>query len=215
MVDLMIVWSKLELALQIHTAIPVVNMAEAYTHASAAVEASSSAVPADLLVSIAFIESRFDTTATSRVESGRRKTGHYSSTEPPRGLAGSLYCGPLQTYAASWSECLTMRVPKQAYAAGAAELVKWLRDKRVRGNLTLALAGHGCGNAGVATGSCNNYPARVSFVRALLARAAPKRVSVRACMHKGPCARAGVHRVRAPARSRPYVSSRGNDLLLN
>src|SRR5258705_3647799 len=107
MVDLVIVWSKLELALQIHAVVPVVTMPQAYEHAAAAVEASTAAVPADLLVSIAFIESRFDSTATSRVEGSRRKTGSYSSTTPPRGLNGTMYCGPLPTYAATSSECLT------------------------------------------------------------------------------------------------------------
>jgi hypothetical protein len=212
MVDLMLVWSKLELALRVHAAIPAVDMADALEHASAAVDASSPAIPADLLVSIAFIESRFDTTATSRVESGVRKTGHYPSTAPPRNLGGTLYCGPLQTYAASWSECIAMRVPETAYAAGVAELTKWLRDRRVRGNITLALAGHGCGNAGVLTGQCHNYPARVMWVRALLAHAMPKPklISTRQCTSKGPCARTGVHRTRASARAHLVSRSPGN-----
>lgn len=212
MVDLMLVWSKLELALRVHAAIPAVDMAEAYAHASAAVDASSPAIPADLLVSIAFIESRFDTTATSRVEGGVRKTGHYPSTSPPRNLGGTLYCGPLQTYAATWSECMEMRVPERAYAAGVSELTKWLRDRRVHGNIMVALAGHGCGNAGVLTGQCNNYPARVMWVRSLLARAMPKPklIAVRSCTNKGACARTGVHRTRAWARARSVSRPAGN-----
>jgi hypothetical protein len=212
MVDFMLVWSKLELALRVHAAIPAVDMVEAYAHASAAVDASSPAIPADLLVSIAFIESRFDTTATSRVEGGVRRTGHYPSTAPPRNLGGTLYCGPLQTYASSWSECMEMRIPERAYMAGVLELTKWLRDRRVHGNMTLALAGHGCGNAGVLTGQCNNYPARVMWVRGLLAHAMPKPklISRRQCTSNGPCARTGVHRTRAFARAHAISRSLGN-----
>jgi hypothetical protein len=98
-------------------------------------------------------------------------TGHYASTSPPADLAphASLYCGPLQTFAGSWHDCMQMRELPVAYAAGAAELEQWLRDKRVRGDLALALAGHGCGNFGVATGRCNMYPARVLWIARKLA----------------------------------------------
>lgn len=54
-----------------------------------------------------------------------------------------------------------MRDPHVAYAAAVGELQRWLADRRVRGDVTRALAGHGCGNHGVTTGKCNRYPQRV------------------------------------------------------
>jgi hypothetical protein len=154
---------KLALMFHVHAVAPEVGYAEAFDHADAAVQASTQRVSAELLLSIAYVESRYDRTATSRVEGHRRRTGSYRSTRPPTDLAprASLYCGPLQTFAASWSECVGLRDFHAAYAAGVAELEQWLRDKRVRGRLELALAGHGCGNHGVVTGKCNGYPARV------------------------------------------------------
>ena len=135
----------------------------AIAHARAAQAAATARVPAELLLGVAYVESRYDPTATSRVENGIRRTGSYPKLTPPAGLDrhASLYCGPLQTYAGSWRECLSERDLEVAYAAGVRELSQWLRDSRVRGNITLALAGHGCGNAGVLTGHCNGYPMRV------------------------------------------------------
>jgi hypothetical protein len=54
-----------------------------------------------------------------------------------------------------------MRNLKVAYATGAAEIARWLHDRRVRGSVARALAGHGCGNRGAVTGICNRYPDRV------------------------------------------------------
>ncbi len=156
----------LELAMRLHSAVPSLELADAFAHAEAASRAATAHVDAELLLAIAFVESRFDPTATSRVEGGKRRTGHYPSTAAPAHLDAhaSLYCGPLQTFAGSWAECVALRDLRTAYAAGADELEHWLRDKRVRGELTLALAGHGCGNHGVATGKCNSYPGRVLWI---------------------------------------------------
>jgi len=135
----------------------------AYAHVEAAEAAATDEIASELLLGIAFVESRYDATAVSRVEGRVRKTGRYPSTTPPAQLnrRASLYCGPLQTYAPSWSMCMGMRNLKVAYAAAAAELAVWMRDRRVRGSVTRALAGHGCGNFGVSTGACNGYPQRV------------------------------------------------------
>jgi hypothetical protein len=154
---------KLALMVRVHAMAPDVALADAYDHAAAAVEAATPQVSAELLLAIAYVESHYDRTATSRVEGHRRRTGSYPSTRPPGDLAthASLYCGPLQTFAASWDECIALRDLRAAYAAGIAEMEQWLHDKRVRGRVELALAGHGCGNHGVVTGKCNGYPARV------------------------------------------------------
>jgi hypothetical protein len=151
------------LAMRLQAADPRLSLEDAYENASAAVDASTDHVQPELLLAIAFVESRFDVTATSRVEGTRRRASRYPSTRPPANLnkKKALYCGPLQTLARSWNECLALRDPHVAYAAGASELETWLRDRRVRGDITRALAGHGCGNHGVTTGKCNYYPQRV------------------------------------------------------
>jgi hypothetical protein len=156
----------IELALRLHAAAPALDIQAACAHIEAAEAAATDGVSAELLLGIAFVESRFDATATSRVEGRVRRTGPYPSTAAPAQLdrRASLYCGPMQTYAESWARCMAMRDLPTAYAAGAAELAIWLRDRRVRGDITRALAGHGCGNFGVSTGGCNGYPGRVLWM---------------------------------------------------
>lgn len=172
---ILVVFAKVELALRLATLVPALPYDVAYAHAAAAVDSAQPSLPAELLLAIAYIESRFDATATSRIEGTVRRTGRYPSTTPPRALRGTLYCGPLQTYAATWSQCLAMRDLARAYAAAVAELARWSRDPRVRGNVGRALLGHGCGNSGLRTGSCNRYPARVFDVMRRLAGAASTR----------------------------------------
>ncbi len=158
-----IVLRNLELVLRLQAATPALDAQTAYTHVAAAEAAASAQVPTEILLGMAFVESRFDPTAVSRVQAGVRRTGRYPSRERPARLdrRASLYCGPLQTLASSWSACLGLRDVPTAYAAGAAELTSWLRDRRVRGDVSRALAGHGCGNHGLRTGHCNGYPQRV------------------------------------------------------
>jgi len=153
----------LELALRLHAAVPWLPPEVAYAHAEAASAAATDQVPPELLLGIAFVESRFDPTAVSRVEGSARRTGAYPSSAAPAQLdrRAALYCGPLQSYAPSWSACVTMRKLDTGYTAGAAELRQWLGDRRVHGSTPRALAGHGCGNFGVITGQCRGYPERV------------------------------------------------------
>ena len=161
--SLTIILRHLELALRLHAAVPSLPAEVAFDHAAAAVAAETDQIPAELLLGIAFVESRFDPTAVSRVEGHTRKTGSYRTTEAPAQLdrRAALFCGPLQTYAGSWSACVGMRDLSTGYTAGASELQQWLHDPRVRGTTVRALAGHGCGNFGVTTGRCNGYPERV------------------------------------------------------
>lgn len=161
---------KLELALRLVFAAPTLDVVEAYRHASAAVEASDARVRPELLLGMAWVESRFDPTATSRLENGKRRTGSYPSTTPPRGgVRGSLFCGPLQTHGRDWASCLAMRELAVGYAAGAAEMRTWLANRAVGGDVLRALLGHGCGNLGLRTGRCSSgYPHRVlRFARKL------------------------------------------------
>jgi hypothetical protein len=172
--ELVIWWTKLLLMSRLVQAVPTLDVEHAYAHASAALEAADRTSPAELLLAIAYVESRYDATATSRVEGTVRKTGSYPVTTAPHYLRGTLYCGPLLTCAKSWDQCVGMRVLATGYSAGVTELNKWLRDPRVRGNLTRALLGHGCGNTGLKTGQCNRYPDRVLGFMRQLARPEPR-----------------------------------------
>ena len=176
---LSLILRNFELAMRLHAAMPALDLPTAYAHVEAATAAATEEVTAELLLGIAFVESRFDPTATSRVEGTTRRTGRYPFTAMPAALdrRAALFCGPLQTIATSWSSCLTMRNLKVAYATGASELTQWLRDRRVRGDVTRALAGHGCGNQGVLTGGCNGYPTRVLWMERKLRTAATHRGS--------------------------------------
>lgn len=165
-----------ELAMRLHAAAPWLPPDAAYAHVEAASAAATDRVTPELLLGIAFVESRFDPTAVSRVEGGTRRTGSYLPTTAPAALdrRAALYCGPLQTFAASWSACVAMRGLDVAYAAATAELEQWLRDRRVHGSTARALAGHGCGNHGVTTGRCNGYPARVRWMEQRLQDQPPR-----------------------------------------
>lgn len=190
MSHLTIVLQHLELALRLHLAAPWLDGESMKAHIEAAHEAADEAthdeITVELLLGVAYIESRFDPTALSRVEGTTRRTGRYPSTTPPRGLnqRGSMFCGPLQTHATSWESCIGMRDLKTAYRAAVTELERWLKDRYVRGSIPKALAGHGCGYRGVLTGSCNGYPSRVramerQFTRGPIRRpAAATRTSV-------------------------------------
>jgi hypothetical protein len=153
----------LGLALRLSATHPQLDPADAFEHARAASHASTPQISAELLLAMAFVESRFDPLGVSRIEGHKRRLGRYPSTVPPaRWRKGtSLYCGPLQTFAATWDDCMKQRSLDTAYKTAVAELGNWLRDRRVRGDMTRALAGYGCGNRGVRTGKCNRYPGRV------------------------------------------------------
>lgn len=102
----------------------------------------------EILLALAYVESRFDPTATSRVVDGKRIVGSWPSRAPAG--QGPWFCGVLQTRAFNnWKLCLEMRDLTKGYEAGVAELNYWL--KRTNGNILQALNGHNCGNLGPTT----------------------------------------------------------------
>ncbi len=165
MPGLTLLLQHLALAVRLSAATPIpIDPEVAMAHVQAASMASTDLVSAELLLAMAFIESRFESHTLSRIEGKRRVHGRYTSTKPPKRLnkRGSMYCGPLQTRARTWDDCLAQRTSLVlAYSAGARELTNWIRDRHVGGDLTRALAGYGCGYHGVRTGKCNRYPNRV------------------------------------------------------
>jgi hypothetical protein len=171
----------LGLALRLAATHPQLDTADAIAHAHAAAQAATPEVSAELLLAMAFVESRFDPLGVSRVEGHKRRLGRYPSTEPPKRWrkGTSLYCGPLQTFAATWDDCMKQRDLEVAYATAVTELSNWLRDRRVRGDMTRALAGYGCGNRGVRSGKCNRYPGRVLWQAKRLDAPRPVTVAAR------------------------------------
>jgi len=181
MASLTIILQHVGVALRLAATHPELELEDAFAHAKAATDAATPKISAELLLAMAFVESRYDTQAVSRVEGKRRRVGHWPSNEPPKRLrkGASLYCGPLQTFAANWDECLAQRDLGVAYSTGAKEVTRWLRDRRVRGEMTRALAGYGCGNRGVRTGKCNRYPGRVLWQAKRLEVAKPITIAAR------------------------------------
>ena len=151
-------------ALRLAAADPTLDVLAAYQHAEAAVAASTERVTPELLLAIAYAESKFDPSVVSRVEGAQRRVGCWQSQEAPKRWrkGTSLFCGPLQTQARTWDACLAQRELDAAYRTGAREIEEWLDEEHVHGNLSRALAGFGCGTEGAKSGSCSNaFQARV------------------------------------------------------
>src|SRR6185436_1125342 len=101
----------LAMVVRLATVAPTLDAEDAFAHVRAAHEAATDQVSAEVLLAMAFIESRFETHTISRIEGKRRVLGRYLSTTPPKKLnkRGSMYCGPLQTRAKSWDDCMAQR----------------------------------------------------------------------------------------------------------
>lgn len=131
-------------------------------HVRAAAASSGPDVPAEVLLALAYFESRFEPTAVSRLEGGRRTGGVWPSTAPAG--RGPWYCGVTQTAAElDWSACLALRDLERSYRLGAIHLRNWLRA--TRGNLRAALNGYACGWAGLEHG-CGGYGEAVLWMAA-------------------------------------------------
>lgn len=142
----------------------------AFVHVVAAKMAETPEVPAELLLGMAYVESRYSAAATSRVCDGQRSTGIPTWTTPPSNVSGPYFCGVTQAEAGySWEKCLGLRNIFVGYATTAVELGKWL--KVCHQSIECSLTGYGGGfpaiNAGVST-----YPARVLSRAARIRRAA-------------------------------------------
>lgn len=132
----------------------VTDPATALVHAVAAQAASSPAIPPEILLSIAWHESRFDPTATSYVDGdGVRRAGVWRSSMPAG--TGPRFCGVMQTAAGHhWEDCIEQRPIVDGYRRGAEILGNWMRA--AHGDLAAALRGYGCGFAGM-RGKCRRF----------------------------------------------------------
>lgn len=153
---------------------------QARIHAEAAVRAAqeyktklhmSEADAATLLLGMAYLESRYDSTALSRLEKQprggyKRVTGTWAGEVAPPHARAPWFCGPLQTGGnVSWDECRRMREDvAYGYQVGAQELAQWMADptchaQEGQARLVCALRGYGGGYAAIRAEI--RYPANV------------------------------------------------------
>lgn len=115
---------------------------DAMTHAEAALRAEEPELPAELLLSMAYRESRFDALA------GPYKLWPEAPTTPPK--LSHYICGVLQTTMPTWDACVLVRDPFIGYAEGVAQLKPWLAycaqiGRHGRAQTVCALAGYARG----------------------------------------------------------------------
>lgn len=136
----------------------------AFTHALAAKAAETPNISAELLLGLAFVESRYQPLATSRMENGVRKTGIPTWKSPRSNVSGPYFCGVTQVMAEmSWNKCVKFRNIFYAYKKATTELELWLKSpycKYTSNKMQCALRGYGGGYPAIIFGT-STYPARV------------------------------------------------------
>jgi hypothetical protein len=140
---------------------------KAQANVNAAISASIvTGVDAELLLGMAYVESRYNPLSLSRMqcEDGacRRVARIWTGSTPPHGARPTWYCGVLQTGGnVPWDKCLAMRDLTVGYLSGAEHLVEWMQTPRCAklpgdDRLVCALRGYSGGWAAIA-GQANSY----------------------------------------------------------
>lgn len=154
-----------DLAAALRRSAPSMTAAAAGEHVAAALAAETSRAPAEVLLAMSWVESRYIATAVSRLEciggECRRRSGDWPSAFPRR-FAAPYFCGYLQAKATSELGCRAIGADLAAsYTAAATHLDAWDRFCRgdrearaaARGDLLgCALAGYNGGIAAARTG---------------------------------------------------------------
>lgn len=160
--------------------------AEALAHVQAAdAAASATGVDRELLLGMAYVESRYVTRNVSRMQcSGtdatrhcKRVTGPWRSRNKPPGAQPSYYCGAVQVGGyIPWARCLELIDDVNLnYLFAAQHLLDWENDPACRhkdkdARLVCALRGNGGGYAAIKVGT-STYPYRclkvAQFIRKL------------------------------------------------
>ena len=172
-----------------------VSADQAKLHVEAATAAAQKyKLPVELLLGMAYIESRFDQTALSRLEcpddtakTCKRVTTVWASDSKPAHAYPSWFCGPVQTGGnVSWEDCTRMKNDlTYGYETGAKELTIWLNDPHCASlpddaRLRCGLAGYGAGYNGVEIYTTMKYPTNVLWATGRikqLAEIADKQIS--------------------------------------
>ncbi len=150
------------------------NHETALLHVFAATAASDDEVSPELLLGMAYIESRYTPDATSRIEGSTRITGVPRWSSPPSDTHGPYFCGVTQADARfSWERCTELRNIFVAYATTTKELKLWLHHPLCRASdepMRCALWGYGGGKPAIES-KTSTYPSRVLSRAAALLRA--------------------------------------------
>ena len=137
---------------------------QAATHVIAARLAETPEVSAELMLSMAYSESRYNPRSVSRVEDGVRKGNIPKWTKPPANVTGPYFCGVTQVAAQmSWKRCVEFQDIFLAYSTASMELGKWYRDpycRKAEERIRCALFGYGGGYQAIKS-QTSTYPNRV------------------------------------------------------
>lgn len=150
-----------------------INRPTAVAHVVAAELAATDEIPAEVLLGLAYVESRYSSRAVSRLDHGRRIVGIPTWTTPGDGISGPYFCGVVQAQAGkSWARCRELQSIVTAYSTAVKEMTLWLRYSH--GDIESALGGYGCGVFGAKhpdlCGGKVPYAARVLYRARLLKR---------------------------------------------
>jgi hypothetical protein len=151
----------------VHALVPHIDRSVVDDHVRAArLAATEHGFDVELLLAVAYVESRFEGNAIGRMEDGRRRGGAWIHEHAPG--TGPRFCGVMQVGTRhDWKACAALRDLTAGYAAGARLLKDWL--KLSRGDVSDALNGYGCGMWGLKNG-CKRYANRVLAYRRHIAR---------------------------------------------
>lgn len=142
---------------------------KSYEQAAAAIEAATPEIPAEILLGLAWVESRYSPDAVSRVESEKRMTGIPMWKSPPKGTR-SLFCGVTQVSAGnSWEQCRKFHNVHEAYKTAVLELLQWLSPRICNHNLRCALTGYNGGFPAIKAGT--RYATTVMWRAGLIRKA--------------------------------------------
>lgn len=147
----------------------------AYEQAFAALAAATPELPADILLGMAWVESRYSPDAVSRVEGNARRTGIPLWKSPPKGTR-SFFCGVTQVSAEdSWDRCRKFHDVFEAYRTAVVELKRWLSPRICNHDLICALTGYNGGFPAIKVGT--RYATIVMWRAQLIRRALRRKVS--------------------------------------
>lgn len=124
---------------------------KAWNHAITAWLVSTDDWPAERLLAIARVESHLEPSDTSWRDgnTGKRLTAKWLSNKRGASFVSPYFCGPLQTKALTWADCIAQRDLTVGYSTAVRELKNWKRlcqQKKYRiHDYRCALAGHGGG----------------------------------------------------------------------
>lgn len=144
---------------------PHMTQDNALPHVLEAIAVETDEVPAELLLSIVYSESRYNSGATSYVIDGNRKahvpTWAWAS-KPPKGVSGPYFCGVSQVSAKmSWKHCLEIRKDLNlSYTKAVTIFTQWLEICRwKKDRVRCALFGYG--GVSAEKQKVSTYPKRV------------------------------------------------------